>query len=234
MARSPDRPCIHVVDDDPGMRGALTLTLELEGYRVREFASGVDLLGAVPPLEGGCVVMDVRMPGMDGAEVQAALAQSRPDLAVILITGDGDIPLAVRTLKAGAVDFLEKPLEPEVLLCSVALALSSGPVSADTEEAMAKLRLLTARERQVLNRLIAGNTSKEIARMFAGSPRTVEIHRARVLAKLGARNVAEAVRIALSAGSPDRIETSALRVSPRRADQSLKALAKKSDIGLTT
>ena len=191
---------IYVVDDDPGVRGALTAMLELEGYAIRAFASGLELLDAATALAGGCVVMDVRMPDMDGPAVQAALMEIRPDLAVILITGDGDIPLAVRALKAGAVDFLEKPFEAETLLESVALALSGRPLSADAEHALAKLRLLTIRERQVLERLIAGDTSKQIARVFAGSPRTVDVHRARVLAKLGARNVAEAVRIAMNAG----------------------------------
>lgn len=188
---------IHVVDDDPAVRDALSLLLRSKGYEVRTFASGRAILDAFHDLEPGCVVLDVRMPETDGLAVQLELIHTRPDLAIILMTGDGDIPLAVRALKAGAVDFIEKPFEPEVLLQSIALGFATFRSTPDVDEALTRMRTLTVREKQVLDHLVAGETSKEIARIFQGSPRTVEIHRARILAKLGARNVAEAVRIAM-------------------------------------
>lgn len=191
---------VYVVDDDPAVRGSLGSLLRIEGYSVRTFPSGEKLLAVLEELDPGCVVMDVRMPGMDGPEVQGSLAQTRPDLTVILITGDGDIPLAVRALKAGAADFLEKPFEPDALLESIRIALSGTGAAPEMDEAAARLGLLTTREQEVLGQLIAGDTSKEIARTLGGSPRTIEIHRSRVLDKLRARNVAEAVRIALSGG----------------------------------
>ena len=191
---------VYVVDDDDTVREAVTLLLRLEGYDVQAFSSGDTLLVALDDLPPGCVVLDIKMPGMDGPLVQAELGRLRPDLTVIMITGDGDVPLAVRAMKAGAADFLEKPFRPENLLRSVELAMASLHATPPEVCKTGQLATLTAREREVLDHLIEGETSKEIARAFGGSPRTVEIHRARIMEKLGARNVAEAVRIALRAG----------------------------------
>jgi two-component system, LuxR family, response regulator FixJ len=190
---------IYVVDDDQAVRDSLSLLLKVEGFDVSTFASGQELLDNLDVISTGCVVMDIRMPGPDGISVQKQLAMLRPGLAVILLTGEGDIPLAVRALKNGAVDFFEKPFDPNVLLSSIHSALAAQHLNADNAESLARLRQLTEREREVLDQLVAGHTSKEIARAFHGSPRTVDVHRARILTKLGARNVAEAVRIATRA-----------------------------------
>ena len=196
------RRAVHVVDDDASVRDALRVLLETEGYAVRVFPDGEAFLQDAPLLPVGCVVMDVRMPGLDGVEVQEQLRRARPDLAVVLITGDGDVPLAVKALKRGAVDFLEKPFEPDALLASVRAALDTPPVDRREQEARAARELLarlTPREREVLDALVTGASNKEIAKSFGNSPRTVEIHRARIMAKLQARSLAEALRIALSA-----------------------------------
>jgi two-component system response regulator FixJ len=187
---------IYVVDDDAAMRSALAALFELEKYPVRTFKSGVELLAVAADLPYGCVVMDVRMPDRDGTDVQRELAQRRPDMPVILMTAQGDVASAVNAMKAGAVDFLEKPFDPDVMLASVRTASARSDAKSSI---LLRMQRLTSRERQVLDRLIAGDTSKEIARSFNGSPRTVDIHRARILEKLGARNVAEAVRLVMDA-----------------------------------
>ena len=190
---------VYVVDDDVAVRDAIATLLRAEDFNVMSFASGEELLASLDNLSSGCVVMDVRMPGPDGSCVQERLAETRRDLAVILISGDGNISLAVSALKHGATDFFEKPFRPDALVSSIRSALASLIRNSNADRDFARLQLLTVREREILDRLVAGDTSKEIARVFRGSPRTVDVHRARVLKKLGARNVAEAVRIATDA-----------------------------------
>jgi two-component system, LuxR family, response regulator FixJ len=196
-------PIVFVVDDDDAVRDSLSLLLETSGHRVRAFASAQNLLDALTPEARGCIIADVRMPGMDGLELQERLAARRIGLPVIIMTGHGDVPIAVRAMKAGAVDFIEKPFAEEPLLETVRLALvqserdrrRSGEPSAEE-----RLAQLTTREREVLEAMVAGHPNKVIAHLLQISPRTVEIHRARVMEKTGARSLSHLVRLALQAG----------------------------------
>jgi two-component system response regulator FixJ len=196
-------PIVFVVDDDDAVRDSLSLLLETSGHRVRAFGSAQNLLDALTPEAHGCIIADVRMPGMDGLELQERLAARRIGLPVIIMTGHGDVPIAVRAMKAGAVDFIEKPFAEEPLLETVRLALvqsqrdrrRSGEPSAEE-----RLAQLTTREREVLEAMVAGHPNKAIAHLLQISPRTVEIHRARVMEKTGARSLSHLVRLALQAG----------------------------------
>ncbi|HUJ47276.1 MAG TPA: response regulator FixJ [Rhizomicrobium sp.] len=193
---------VFVVDDDAGMRDSLTMLLESSGYHVRAFESAIAFLAGDGPQQSGCVVTDVRMPGMDGLELQEQLRSRQCFLPMILMTGHADVPLAVRAMKAGAVDFLEKPFEDTALLDSVrrALAHVSAAAAADADARTLQQRLaqLTERERQVLDLLVAGKPNKIVAHELSISPRTVEIHRARVMDKMAAKSLAELVRMTLS------------------------------------
>lgn len=195
---------VYIVDDDDAVRDSLSVLLEAVGHRVRKFGLARDFLDAAPTLPSGCVIVDIRMPEMDGLELQRALNEQALDFVVIVITGHGDVPLAVRAMKAGALDFIEKPFATPTILASVEAALSRlesveerDPVA---EAALAKLELLSPREREVLEGLLAGLPNKTIAYDLAISPRTVEIHRARVMDKMGARSLSELIRCALAAG----------------------------------
>jgi len=195
---------VYIVDDDAAVRDSLAVLLEACGHHVRSFGLAREFLDAAPALPPGCLIVDIRMPEMDGLELQRRLAERSLNFPTIVITGHGDVPLAVRAMKAGALDFIEKPFSTPTILASVATALAE----IDTEEtrnpagaaAAAKLELLTAREREVLEGLLAGLPNKSIAYDLAISPRTVEIHRARVMDKMGARSLSELIRLALSAG----------------------------------
>ncbi|PZW46825.1 LuxR family two component transcriptional regulator [Humitalea rosea] len=195
---------IHVIDDDEAVRDSLQFLLEEAGYRVRLHGSALAFLDEAPAsVAGGCVISDVRMPGMDGLELQAALARRGDCLQLIFMTGHGDVPLAVRALKAGAIDFLEKPFGEEAILAAVESALSRARQQHDRAGAalLARERLatLTPREREVLEALVAGNPNKTIAFDLGLSPRTVEVHRARVMEKMQARSLSELVRLSLAA-----------------------------------
>lgn len=198
-----DQATIFVVDDDNAVRDSLTLLLEASGYRVAPYASGGAFLGAVPADGRGCVLVDVRMPDMDGFAVQQELQRRRIALPVIVITGHGDVPLAVRAMKAGAADFIEKPYGEEALLAAVERALQLDRASERDRAAAAAVHdraaHLTPREREVLDLLVAGHPNKVIAHRMSISPRTVEIHRARVMDKMAARNLSELVRMAIEA-----------------------------------
>ena len=194
-------PLIYVADDDNDVRRSLIMLLDGAGYRVEPFASGEEMMasldqdGAETP---ACAVVDVRMgDGMTGLDVQRALT-GRPDsnLPVIIVTGHADVPLAVAAMRAGVANFLEKPYPPDRLLLAIEEVLSTAPVRPQQRS----LPNLTPRERDVLTSLIAGRSNKEIAREFGISPRTVEVHRASLMTRLGARNLAEAVRMGLAAG----------------------------------
>lgn len=198
MAAKPD---VYIVDDDDAVRDSLKILLESAGYAVRSFASGHDLLDQAPSFAPGCVIADVRMPEIDGLSLQSRLAELKINLPVIVITGHGDVAMAVRAMKGGAVDFVEKPFSEGAILESVRLALTRlGERPVKDEAAAKRLALLSPREREVLEGLVAGLPNKTIAYELAISPRTVEIHRARVMDKTQARSLPELVRIALAAG----------------------------------
>jgi len=196
------QPTVYVVDDDADVRDSLRLLLEASDFRVETFDSAAAFL-THPHAERACVVTDVRMPGMDGLALQEELAQRNAILPVIIMTGHGDVPLAVRAMRAGAIDFLEKPFEQESLVGSVKRALELQSVSlnrnAAAQAAEEVLSQLTERERQVFELLVAGKPNKVVAFELDISPRTVEIHRARVMEKTGTRSLAELVRLALAA-----------------------------------
>lgn len=201
---APDRPTVFVVDDDEDVRDSLHALLESAGWPVEQFASAADFLASAGLERGGCLVTDVRMPGMDGLALQAALAERGAGLPVIVVTGHGDVPLAVQAMKAGAVDFLEKPFDDEQLLASVsraaALRLQDQERQAAASAARARLETLTPRERQVLDLLVQGHPNKAIAFELDISPRTVEIHRAHLMEKMDARSLSDLVRAAIAAG----------------------------------
>jgi two-component system response regulator FixJ len=198
------RSTVLIADDDDAVRESLQVLLETAGHPVRPFASGNDLLAALRPGEAGCLIIDVRMPGLDGLEVQERLRRARIALPVIVITGHGDVPLAVRAMKAGALDFVEKPFTEEAILAAVRRALEISrrqhPAGIGAAEAEARLSPLSERERAVLQLLVAGKPNKVIAYELAISPRTVEIHRARVMEKTRARSLSELVLLAVAAG----------------------------------
>lgn len=200
----PALPCIYVVDDDGGVRDSLAVLLEAKGYTVSTFPTAAAFLETAATLRPGCLIVDIRMPGMGGLELQQHLAERGLAFPLVVITGHGDVPLAVRAMKAGAIDFIEKPFAADVILGSVATA--SARVVEPTEQdqlaatAAAKIALLTPREREVLQGLLAGLPNKSVAYDLAISPRTVEIHRARIMEKMGARSFSELVRMAIAAG----------------------------------
>jgi two-component system response regulator FixJ len=197
---------VYVVDDDDGVRDSLAILIESAGFRVESFESAIAALQRCRVQRPACVLTDLRMPGMDGLEFQAKLIEDRIEVPVILMTGHGDIPLAVRAMKVGASDFVEKPFADAAILASIAEAIErtgsrqaqqQGRIDADL---LARLRSLTARERDVLNLLVAGDANKIIAYRLEISPRTVEVHRARVMEKMQARSLPELVRMALQLG----------------------------------
>lgn len=195
---------IHIIDDDEAVRHSLVFLLEASGIPVCADASGEAFLLAAPGLRAGCVVTDVRMPGIDGLALQQRLADIGVRLPVIVMTGHGDIPIAVQALKAGAVDFIEKPFDDDVLLTAVRNALAASlrdqEREIEAERVAARLARLTPREREVFQRLVAGQQNKAIAHDLGASPRTVEVHRAHIMEKMAARNLSELVRMALVAG----------------------------------
>lgn len=197
------RPPIHVVDDDVAVREATCTLLEAAGFDPQAFASGPAFLEAADLHGGGCALLDICMPEMTGLEVQARLVERGSNLSVIVLTGHGDIRTAVQAIKAGATDFLEKPYEPQALFDAVerGLRLSAETRSGvRTQDARGRLARLTPRECEVLHALMAGGTNKTIAKAIKVSPRTVEMHRANMMERLGARSLSEALRIAYDAG----------------------------------
>jgi two-component system response regulator FixJ len=200
----PGERYVYIVDDDEAVRDSLSVLLEAIGHRVRTFGLAKEFLDVARNLPVGCLIADIRMPEMDGLELQRLLNEQALAFPMIVITGHGDVPLAVRAMKAGATDFIEKPFATPTILASVGMALSRiesveqrDPVA---HAALAKLDLLSPREREVLEGLLAGLPNKTIAYDLAISPRTVEIHRARVMDKMGARSLSELIRLALAAG----------------------------------
>ena len=194
---------VHVIDDDDGLREALAFLLDVNGIEARFYASANAFLDALPVADG-CVLTDVRMPGLTGLELVRELRSRGATFPVIVMTGHGDIPLAVEAMKAGVLDFIEKPFEDEHLIGSIrgALAALRTTQTPDAARVAAEARLaeLSPRERDVLAGVVAGKLNKQIAFELEISPRTVEIYRANLMTKTGARNVAELMRIALAAG----------------------------------
>ncbi len=193
---------VHVIDDDDALRDSVRLFLDNEGLEVRPYASAIEFLSALSSSPTGCVVTDVRMPGMSGMELLAHLATRGLALPVIVVTGHADVPLAVRAMKEGAVDLLEKPFRADDLISAVRKALASGkgPNTSDASarEAVARLSTLSVRENEVLDRLIRGQPNKIIAYEMGISPRTVEVHRANVMKKTQAGSLSELVRMFLN------------------------------------
>ena len=200
---SSDQRLVHMVDDDASVRRSVAFMLKTSGHQVQTYESGADLLKSSSRLEQGCILLDIRMPGMDGLEVQQALQQRGVGLPVIIMTGHGDVALAVKAMKAGAVDFIEKPFEKVALISSLDEGfqrLSHKEITGERrKDAELKLQALTGREREVLDGLAQGLPNKTIAYDLAISPRTVEIHRANLMTKLGVRSLSEALRIAFAA-----------------------------------
>jgi two-component system, LuxR family, response regulator FixJ len=195
---------VFVVDDDADVRDSLCALLEAAGFQAETFDSAVKFLASGRATQAGCLIADIRMPDMDGLALQQEIVNRRMKLPVIIITGHGDVPLAVRAMKAGAIDFIEKPFDGELLLVSVRRALAEAQRS-NTDTALAdmakeRIALLTLRERQVLEHLVAGRPNKAIAYKLDISPRTIEIHRAHLMDKMQARSLSELVRMAIAAG----------------------------------
>ena len=202
---------VFVVDDDAAVRSALTFLLTAAGHAVESVASASAFLETYDPNHQGCVILDVRMPGMTGLELQQELNARGWRIPTIFITGHGTVPIAVAALRAGAFEFLEKPLRDDALLDSVGRALARGETlrrhAAKRMELEARARLLTPRERDVMRLVVEGDDNKSIARRLGISYRTVEIHRARVMEKMQARSLSELVRmvIVLEGGIEERL-----------------------------
>lgn len=194
---------IHLIDDDDGVRQSLAFSLTTAGLAVRTYESAVAFLAALPGMQPGCVVSDVRMPGMDGLELQRRLNERTVNLPVIIMTGHGDVRLAVEAMKAGAIDFIEKPFDDDVLLVAIRNAIESYNKIEERELEATDIRThldsLSLREKQVLQGLIAGQPNKVIAYNLGLSARTVEVHRAKVMTKMGAGSLSDIVRMALIA-----------------------------------
>jgi len=198
-----DRP-IYIVDDDEAVRDSLSALLDARGYTVHAFASAPEFLALAPTLRLGCLIVDIRMPEMDGLELQQRLVERGLRFPLIVITGHGDVPLAVRAMKAGAIDFIEKPFAVETIIGSAEAALGGLGEPHDEDplatKAATRLALLTPREREVLQGLLSGLPNKTIGYDLGISRRTVEIHRARIMDKMEARSLSELIRMSLAAG----------------------------------
>lgn len=192
-------PVVHVIDDDEAVRDSLEFMIDAGGLRVRTWDSARAFLGELDSAEHGCIVTDVRMPDMNGLELVEALKRRGHGAPVIVITGHADVPLAVDAMKAGVVDFIEKPAENKRLLDAIRAALARAPAPAGDPELAGRIESLSGRERDVLRGLVAGHPNKIIAYDLGISPRTVEVYRANVMTKMQAKSLSELVRMAISA-----------------------------------
>jgi two-component system, LuxR family, response regulator FixJ len=199
-----DKITIHIIDDDAAMRDSLAFLLDVNGYTPKAYETANDFLMDVTVQSSRCVISDIRMPGMNGIELVRKLRSEGVPCPVILITGHGDVALAVEAMKAGASDFIEKPFDDADLLNAIQAALEPQRVTSGErharKEAEARIADLSPRERDVLKGLVAGKINKVIAHDLSISPRTVEVYRANLMAKTGARSMSELMRIALAAG----------------------------------
>jgi two-component system, LuxR family, response regulator FixJ len=200
----PSKGKVYVIDDDEAMRDSLDFLLDSSGFDVVLFENAQSFLDALPNLALGCVVSDVRMPGIDGIELLKRMKALHSPYPVIIMTGHGDVPLAVEAMKLGAVDFLEKPFEDDRLITMIEMAIRQAAPAAKsealTQDIVARIATLSPRERQVMNGLVAGLSNKLIARDYEISPRTIEVYRANVMTKMQASSLSELVRLAMRAG----------------------------------
>jgi two-component system response regulator FixJ len=200
----PNKGKVYVIDDDEAMRDSLDFLLDSANFNVTLFESALNFLDALPALDFGCVVSDVRMPGLDGIELLKRMKLGHSTFPIVIMTGHGDIPLAVEALKLGAVDFLEKPFEDDRLIGMVEAAIRQAETAAKSEaithDIAARIATLSPRERQVMDGLITGLSNKLIAREYDISPRTIEVYRANVMTKMQANSLSELVRLAMRAG----------------------------------
>ena len=200
----PDRGKVYVIDDDEAMRDSLNFLLDSADYKVTLFETAMKFLDALPGLEFGCVVSDVRMPGLDGIELLKRMKAGHSAFPIVIMTGHGDVPLAVEAMKLGAVDFLEKPFEDDRLIAMIETAIQQAEPAARSDaigqDIAARIATLSPRERQVMDGLIAGLSNKLIARDYDISPRTIEVYRANVMTKMQANSLSELVRLAMRAG----------------------------------
>ena len=191
---------IHVVDDDPGMRKALARLLRAEGYEVRLFGCANDFLNCCRADEISCLLLDVSMPGLDGLELQRRLVRCGATIPIVFLTGHGDIPMTVNAVKAGAVDFLTKPVEEATLLGAVRRALADAAAQRSSREDATRVAVrfsrLTPREREVMDAVVSGKPNKIIASELGTCEQTIKVHRGRVMEKMGADSLAELIRIA--------------------------------------
>jgi FixJ family two-component response regulator len=201
---SPTHPVVRVVDDDASFRTAVTRLLSAAKYKVRGYASAAEFLDSDPRTEPGCILLDLKMPGVTGFDLQQSLARLEERLPIVFLSGHGDIPASVRALKGGAVDFLTKPVRRAVLLRAVENALEidaqARTVSAELRELHKRYENLTPREREVLAHVVSGKLNKQIAFDLGTSERTIKAHRWHIMSKLAIHSVAELVRIAQSLG----------------------------------
>jgi two-component system response regulator FixJ len=199
-----DNRVVHVVDDDDAVRQSLAFLLSAAGLQVRLYDSATAFLAGLASLQAGCLITDVRMPSMTGIELLRELRAKACRLPVIVITGHGDVPLAVEAMKAGAIDFIEKPFDEEVLLSAVHRALErrDSEENGDGAAVAARLASLSERERQVLEGVVSGHPNKTIATDLGISPRTVEVYRAKLMTKMQAKSLSELIRMAILAQFP--------------------------------
>lgn len=199
-----DTAVVHVIDDDEGLRDSLMFLLRAAEIEAQSHSSAIAFLEALPTFRPSCIITDVRMPGLSGIDLLRRLKELKINVPVIVITGHGDVPLAVEAMKFGAVDFLEKPFDDDMLLASVrsALQLAEGEAKRQSErgDIEGRLAALSKREREVLGGLVTGRANKQIAFDLGISPRTVEIYRANLMDKMGAASLSDLVRMALIAG----------------------------------
>ncbi|MBR0955921.1 response regulator FixJ [Bradyrhizobium japonicum] len=195
---------VYVIDDDAAMRDSLNFLLDSAGFAVTLFDDALAFLEALPSLKFGCVVSDVRMPGLDGIELLKRMKAQQSPFPIVIMTGHGDVPLAVEAMKLGAVDFLEKPFDDDRLTAMIDSAIRQAEPAAKSEavahDIAARVASLSPRERQVMEGLIAGLSNKLIAREYDISPRTIEVYRANVMTKMQASSLSELVRLAMRAG----------------------------------
>ncbi len=198
---------VYLVDDDDGVRRSVGFMLKTSGYQVQPFESGVEFLSQVKHLAPGIILLDIRMPEIDGLQVQSRLNERGVTYPVIIMTGHGDVDMAVKAMKAGAADFIEKPFEKMSMLAALQQAAQrladEGRQHADRQAAQHQLNALTPRERDVLDGLVKGYPNKTIGYDLGISPRTVEIHRANLMQKIGVHSLSDLLRIAFSAGLGD-------------------------------
>jgi FixJ family two-component response regulator len=195
--RIPPEATIFIVDDDVAARDSLALLLSLKGYRTQAFACAEDFLATYRSEWSGCVLIDVRMPGMDGLALQKELKRRDVALPVVVMTAHGDVATARNALRNGAVDYLEKPLDEQLLVTAISEALASQVATREELPIKSDLSRLTRRERQVMDLLVEGLANREIAIRLEISPRTVEVHKARLMEKLGVKTLADLIRLAL-------------------------------------